>query len=432
MKLKICLVLCVCVFGPVSYLYAQEGVWQLELEASGEKPVEWWNKRKSGYIADFEQAVMETFQPNGKKIELQEQLILSKDRTKASNFYTKSFTYYQYPEKLVFSFLEGDDMIMKDQLSDIYKVTAPSALSDLKDGEAYLIIGTVEGTKELRGYTCNKYTLTFGEMGLGENQYTVWCAAALPAYSTEVLPFGRHLPGAIFQLDFSKEDSTLGFFVTKAEKLPTLASYFELPNEVEVVELTPLDSDGTGQGDESLVNSFHSAFSLEDGIQWFQDARAGLSVVGVRNENGDILLPAVYQSAERINENVVAVTDIEQRYWLMNAAGQLLNKVAYNHFLPIDDAIYSYQTDAECGLANLDGQILVGQLEDIQPLNSTYVFAKKGGQYGVMDLKGNFVLAPTYHKVKWNSNGELNLLEKNGDAEMKTVSASEFLKEIHK
>jgi hypothetical protein len=430
--MKISTLLCLLLIVPVSFTYAQSEIWQLQLEARGEKPIEWWNKRKTGYTAEFEQAIAEVFQPNGKKTELQEQLLLSKNRTKASNLHTKSFTYYQYPERYIFSFLQGDDMIMKDKMSDMYKVVSRADLKSLKNDDAYLLIDEQEDTKELEGYICKKYILTFGESGLGEVKYTAWCATELPAYATEVLPFGYQLPGAIFQLDLSDEDGIMGFTVTEVKKLPAGDDYFDLPANAEIVELTPLDDAGMGDTDQALENSFRNALSLDSGIQWFQDVRDGLSVIGIKKGNGEVLLPAIYQSAEGVSDAVVAVTDVSQQYWLINTSGKLLNEIGYNHFLPIDNAIYSYKTDTECGLGNLDGEIVIDQLEDIQPLNSDYVFAKKGGQYGVMDLKGTFILPPTYHTVKWNSNGELNLLEKSGDTTIKTISASDFIRDMVK
>lgn len=138
-------------------------------------------------------------------------------------------------------------------------------------------------------------------------------------------------------------------------------------------------------------------------------------------------MPANYQTIENLTEDVAAVTDLDQKYWLVRKDGKVLNTSGYNHFQPVNDQVYSYQINTNFGLADIEGKVLIDSLEDMQPLNSEYVFAKKDGQYGVIDLDGKFIVKPSYQSVKWNAAGELNLVEKEGEKKATTISASDFI-----
>ncbi|WP_434438085.1 WG repeat-containing protein [Sphingobacterium spiritivorum] len=404
---------------------AQTDVWQIHLEAKGTKPAEWWTARTGQYVAEFEQNIAEAFYPESKPADFKEKIWISKYKSRVIKGKDEAQFLYVYPKKEVYAFQKGDDIITKDALPDPYRIIKAADVKNIGDDVSYLIISPADEVRDIQGYTCQKYKLNFGQHGFGEVNYQVWCAKDIPAYASDNLPFANHLPGAILQFDLDGQDSTVGFAATKVERMSANPSYFELPSEMEIVDVQDT-GDGLSSGGE-LLAVFNSGLQLEEAVQWFPDNRDGNVVIGLKNKSGEILLPANYQTIENLTEEVAAVTDLDQKYWLVRKDGKVLNTSGYNHFQPVNDQVYSYQIDTNFGLADIGGKVLIDSLEDMQPLNSEYVFAKKDGQYGVIDLDGKFIVKPSYQSVKWNAAGELNLVEKEGEKKATTISASDFI-----
>lgn len=134
---------------------------------------------------------------------------------------------------------------------------------------------------------------------------------------------------------------------------------------------------------------------------------------GLLDKKGKKVLPLKFYDVALLNDDLIGFKDKSGKYAMYNYKGKKLSDHAYDYMNGYGRSIIEVSKDGTWGYLNEDGTVAVdikyGQL-DINVLDSQYVQVKIDEKYGIMDIKGEFLLEPKYDNIfpGINNDGTLN------------------------
>lgn len=134
---------------------------------------------------------------------------------------------------------------------------------------------------------------------------------------------------------------------------------------------------------------------------------------GVLDKKGKKVLPLKFEEIYVLNDELIAVKNKRGKYGMYNFKGKKLSDHVYDYMNGYGRSVIEVSKDGKWGYLNKDGKVIIDikykQL-DINVLDSQYVQIKIDEKYGIMDIKGEFLLEPKYDCIfpGVNDDGTLN------------------------
>ena len=122
--------------------------------------------------------------------------------------------------------------------------------------------------------------------------------------------------------------------------------------------------------------------------------------VGVIDNSGVVVVPALYEDVKILDELLFAVMD-NAEWMVINKTGDIILEKGYEQIKLLDHAFIIYKKDRKWGAANYAGQ-KIGQAiyDEFTLLDGRYLGTSLDGFYGIMNEDGLEILAPEYAQVE--------------------------------
>jgi hypothetical protein len=401
----------------IQFVYGQDKQWQMELVFKGEiSPEKFENE-----IPEFAKEFYEPFLKG--KMSYRNVEILADADYSSTVVNKKEYSILNRKLAKTYSYALGDDIVTAESYRPSYKVVS----SKLKDSEEpYVLVQDLGEIEDVAGITCKKAQLLVKNQA-DSAELTVWYSEAVPTYYLTAFPFVNDLPGAVLKLSLGN-NSDLGFETTKVINVSSVAD-FQLPQHAKVVDISGGDSAKEGED----VSLFEDSFPVDKSLKWIvvKDKETGDEYYGIKNLDGEEVLPCSLFSLAYFNDEIAIVSDKDNYFWLLDKKGNKVNREGFDWLTPANEHLAIFQKDGTFGLVNQSGKVILEKKENISKFLDRYLMFSENGKVGLLDENGKVAIKAILSFLDVDSSGKVLLKENEGE-ETKTLELENFLREYMK
>ena len=162
---------------------------------------------------------------------------------------------------------------------------------------------------------------------------------------------------------------------------------------------------------EEINNLFNAPESYNEGVKSYQEAGA----YGFVNENGDVVIPAKYESVGCFNEGLASVT-LNGKMGYINHSGELVIPAIYDFTNFFSQGVAYACKDGKFGYINKKGETVIDFIYD----NATdfwevdgFAAVKLNGKEGLIDIRGNIVMPISFEHASSTMDGVATIFDGN-------------------